>query len=240
MTKTSLRRFASFLVASCLLTGSAGAEVPDPRAPGLSPKDRLTTLIERVKVEQEKVKTLAADFVQRQENEFLVAPEESKGRFSYQAPNLIRWEYETPKPITLLIDGKTMSTWYRDLSRVDEMQIGKYSEKILDYLGASGSMDELLKYFDVQVAFPNNPTEPYRLDMKPRFVRIEKRLKSLTIWVDARRFVPIRLRYESAQGAFTEYAFSELQVNAVLPADRFQLKLPANVQVRVIELEKGP
>ncbi|MFN7960810.1 MAG: outer membrane lipoprotein carrier protein LolA [Thermoanaerobaculia bacterium] len=217
----------------------AASSAPDPRSPGLSPRDRLSTLIERVKLEQQQVKTLEAAFVQRQESTFLVKPEESHGVFSYQAPDMIRWEYESPRPITMLIDGKSMSTWYRDLGRVDQMKIGRYSEKILKYLGASGSIETLLQYFDVQLAMPNDPTAPYRLDMKPRFDRVSKRLRALTLWVDARQWVPSKLRYETPDGGVTEFSFQNLKVNSQLPGGRFHLDLPQGVQVRVIDLDRG-
>ncbi|HEX4955852.1 MAG TPA: outer membrane lipoprotein carrier protein LolA [Thermoanaerobaculia bacterium] len=235
-----MHRLIPLALGLLLLSTVAGAEsLPNPRDPNLAAKDRLTTLIERVKIEQAKVQTLEASFTQRQENELLLAPEESKGVFSYRAPNLVRWEYQTPKPITLLIDGKSMSTWYHDLARVEEMTIGRYSEKVLKYLGASGSLEALLEYFEVQVAFPNDVTAPYRLDLSPRFERIAKRLTALTIWIDAARFVPTRLRYETPGGGVTEYSFDLLKINPVLPESRFRLDLPQNVQVRVIELEKA-
>lgn len=240
MMELLVRRLIPLALGFCFLPTPGGAEsLPDPRSPNLAPKDRLSTLIERVKIEQAKVRTLEASFTQHQESEFLLAPEESKGLFSYQAPDLVRWEYRTPKPITLLIDGKSMSTWYHDLARVEEMRIGRYSEKVLKYLGASGSLETLLEYFDVKVAFPNDLKAPYRLDLSPRFERIAKRLTALTIWIDAARFVPTKLRYETPGGGVTEYTFDQLKINPTLPEGRFRLDLPQNVQVRVIEIEKA-
>lgn len=229
----------SLLIVSALALPIGAAE-PDPRAPGIESKDRLSVLVERVKLEQAKVKTLQARFVQHQESEFLLAAEESRGTFSYLAPDRVRWEYEAPKPITMVIDGKEMTTWYRDLKRVDVMKIGKQSERVLRFLGAGGSMSTLLEYFDVRAAFPKDPTQPYRLDMTPRFERVAKRLKSLTIWIDATRFLPSRLRYESGDGAVTEYVFEAVEVNQQLAADRFQLALPAGVEVRVVDLDRAP
>ena len=170
---------------------AAGPATPlDPRDPSLSPTERLQVLVDRVKAEQSKVKTLEARFVQKQESEFLVAPEESHGVFSYAAPDRVRWEYQSPRPISMLIDGKTMTTWYHDLGRADEVRIGRYSERVLKYLGATGSLDTLLEYFDVRAAFPGDAKTPYRLEMTPRFARVAKRLKSLTLWIDPVRYIP--------------------------------------------------
>lgn len=228
-------------LAAGLCAGAAGAAgtLPDPRAEGLDSTERLEALVARVKGEQSKVETLQADFVQRQESEFLLEPEVSRGKFSYAAPDRVRWEYQSPNPITMVIDGKTMTTWYRDLRRVDEVKVGRHSERVLRYLGASGSMDTLLEYFDVAAAFPADEEEPYRLELTPRYDRVAKKLKSLTIWIDPRRFVPRRLVYVTGDGGVTEYRFDDLKINAKLPADHFELSLPDGVEVRVVDLERA-
>lgn len=239
---TSLRSslwWASRWVAGLVLAIVAPvAAAQDPRNPTLSATERLDVLVERIKGEQAKVKTLQASFVQKQESEFLVTPEESKGQFSYAAPDRVRWEYQTPKPITLVIDGKTMTTWYRDLGRAEEMKIGRYSERVLKYLGATGSIETLLEYFDVRAAFPSDAKSPYRLEMTPRFARIAKRLKSLTLWIDASTFLPSEIHYISGDGSVTEYRFTNATINAALPADRFQLKLPPEVAVKVVDMDR--
>jgi outer membrane lipoprotein-sorting protein len=234
-------RICPLLLAAALLgVLPARAEVPDPRAPGLEAKERLQALVDRIKLEQSRVRTLQARFVQRQEDDFFVAAEESRGTFSYAAPDRVRWEYESPKPITMVIDGKEMTTWYHDLDRVDVMKVGRYSERVLRYLGAGGSMETLLDYFDVHAAFPKDPASPYRLELTPRFARVAKKLRSLTIWLDPKSFLPNRLRYVAGDGGETEYAFEGLEINAGLPPDRFKLALPAGVEVRVVSLDRAP
>lgn len=217
----------------------AAAPPPDPRDPSHSSTARLDALVERIKLEQSKMRTLEARFVQKQASEFLVVPEESRGVFSYAAPDRVRWEYESPMPISMLIDGKKMTTWYRDLARADEMRIGRYSERVLKYLGATGSLDTLLEYFDVRAAFPVDAKTPYRLEMTPRFARVAKRLKSLTLWIDPVLYVPTHLKYVAGDGAVTEYLFENVHINGELPADRFNLDLPPGVEVRVVDLDRA-
>src|SRR5882757_10000510 len=48
---------------------------PDPMAPGLSGPDRLSALVERVKLEQRNLKTLEARFTQEQQSSMLTAHE---------------------------------------------------------------------------------------------------------------------------------------------------------------------
>jgi len=216
-----------------------GAVPPDPAAPGLAGRARLEALVERVQHEQQGLETLEARFVQRQESSMLLEPEESSGTFSYSAPDRVRWEYTAPNPISVVIAGEQMTTWYRDLGRAEQLAIGRYSSQVFKYLGASGSLDTLLDYFTVTARFPQQPGDPYRLVLKPRYERIAKRLDSMTLWIDPERFLPVRLRYVAADGDVTEYRFEELVVNGEIPAERFELELSDGVSVRRVDLGRG-
>jgi outer membrane lipoprotein-sorting protein len=229
------------VLAAALALPPAGAaadqQPPDPLAPGLAAADRLRALIDRVKLEQRKLSTLEASFAQRRESEMLVAPEESRGTFSFQVPDRVRWEYQSPKPLTLVIRGSEMTTWYRDLGRAERTNIGRYSGQVMRYLGAAGSLETLMQYFTLRVVFPDRRGAAYQLDLEPRYERIAKRLTSMTLWLDGSTFLPVRLRYTEADGDTTEYRFADLRVNAALPAERFELTLPAEVEVRTLDLE---
>jgi outer membrane lipoprotein carrier protein len=219
--------------------GSWPGRVPDPLAPGLDGAERLQALLERVRLQQKEVKTIVARFVQRRQSAMLVAPEQSTGTFSYAAPDRVRWEYQEPTPITVVIRGGEMTTWYRDLKRAETLKIGRYSNQIFKFLGASGSMDNLLEYFTVQLVLPKQKGDPYHLTLLPRYDRIKKRIKSMRIDVDSERFFPVHLEYQETDGDSTAYDFKDFQWNAPLPADRFALRLPPGVETRVIDAAGG-
>jgi len=225
-------------LAVALASPAAAAELPDPRAAGLSLSERVQALVERIKAEQGRIRTLEARFVQRQESSMLLAPETSRGVFSFKAPESVRWEYQTPNPISVVVDGEEMTTWYRDLGRAERLKVGRYSNQALRYLGASGSFETLLDYFQVRVSFPDDRSEPYRLVLTPRYERIKRRMAGMTIWVDPVRYLPVRLRYEAADGDVTEYEFLDLQVNRSIPADRFRLDLPKGVRVEEVAIDR--
>lgn len=219
-------------------SAAAGNSLPDPTDTSLSGAQRVEALIERVKLEQGKVDSLQADFVQRQESAMLLEPDVALGTFSYVAPDSVRWEYTEPKPISVVIDGEEMVTWYRDLHRAERLRVGRYSNQVLKYLGASGSFDSLVEYFQVNVRFPQEG-EPYRVELTPRYERIARRLASMIVWVDPQRYLPVRMRYETADGDVTEYEFKDLEVNPTIPRERFDLDIPSEVEVREISLDRG-
>lgn len=222
------------------LTADKAGKVPDPMAAGLSGPQRLKTLVDRVRHEQQRLKTLEAKFVQQQESSMLAAPEESSGVFSYAAPDRVRWEYLAPTPITVVIRGEQMTTWYKDLKRAETLKIGRYSNQVFKYLGASGSLDTLLQYFVVRLAPPKAKGDPFRLELDPKYARIKKRLKGMTIWIDSERYFPTRMKYIEADGDVTEYQLTDLKMNPTIPEDRFVLNLPKGTDTKVIDLGREP
>lgn len=225
-----------------------GAEekVPDPEAPGLTLALRSEALLDRIRFEQKRLRTLEADFVQFRVSEFLTEPEESKGSFAYSAPDLVRWDYLSPKPVSMVIREDEMLTWYKDLGKAEKVKVGRASSQVFRYLNASGSLDTLMKYFAVTFAFPpasaagaGGVAEPYRLDLAPRFARIRKRLAAMSLWIDRKLFLPVRVRYVEANGDTTEYRFDHLRSNGEIPLSRFDLAIPKSVEIKVVDLDRG-
>lgn len=209
--------------------------LPNPDAPGLTTVQRLAALLARIKVEQAKLRSLEADFVQRKESALLLAPEESKGRFAFQAPDKVVWEFETPSEIVVLIAGDEMLTWYRDLGTAEKVGIGKQSSRIFQFLGAANSLETLQRYFTVKVSFPAGDA-PYRLDLEPRFERVAKKLKTMSLELDRKLFFPVRIAYVEPDGDETVLDFADVRVNPTIPPARFDVRLPADVQVTAVGL----
>jgi len=232
-------RLAPILTLAALLPLAAAAAPPapppDPDVPTLTGTQRLDALLERVKWEQKRLDSLEADFVQEKSSEFLARPEVSRGSFSFEHPDRVRWEYESPKPITLVLDGDEMLTWYRDLGRAERMKVGRVSTQVFHYLSANGSLESLLGYFSVTFT-PPAEAAPYRLELRPRYARIARRLQSMSIWIDRKLFLPVRVRYVEANGDATEYTLEHLRPNVPIPKERFALKLPEGVEVRTVDL----
>lgn len=212
--------------------------VPDPRRDDLKAEERLNVLVERVRFEHDRLDTLEAQFTQIKQSELLIEPVEARGVFSFAAPDQVRWEYQEPDPISLLIEGDVMTTWYKDIAQAEKIFVGKHSQRVLEYLGASSSMGKLLEYFDVVMRTPNDLSKPFHLELTPRFARVEKRVREMEIWIHPELYLPVRLRYVEGNGDVTEYDFTELKVNAALPDDRFDLTIPDEVDLREVDLNR--
>jgi outer membrane lipoprotein-sorting protein len=168
----------------------------------------------------------------------LVESVEAVGTFVYSAPDQVRWDYATPNPISMLIDGNEMTTWFRDLEQAERVKVGRRSQRVLEYLGATSPLDDMLQYFSVSLTLPDDVTQPYLLQLSPLFDKVAKRLRGVTIWIGAEHFLPIRLRYVDADGDVTDLSFENLRINGSVPVERFDLSLPESVNVRIVELDQ--
>ena len=72
----------------------------------VSPPD-LETLLPRLEASQKKITALSGEFTQRNRLKLFKQKLKSKGRFSFQTPRKIRWEYLDPDPSTMTLDGNT-------------------------------------------------------------------------------------------------------------------------------------
>lgn len=211
-------------------------DVPSPFDRSLSPSERLEAVAERIRRAHDTLETLEADFSQLKESALLLEPDESRGHFSFTAPDKVRWEYLVPEPISLVIAEGEMTTWYRDIGQVETAQVGSQADRVLRYLGASTSLDTLLEYFTVSLSLPQGETPLLKLKMLPRFERVARRIQEMELWLDGELYLPVRIRYVEGDGDVTQYSFSNFRRNEGIPSSTFELEWPDDVEVRQLRL----
>jgi outer membrane lipoprotein-sorting protein len=91
------------LLAALLLAGASASAAP--ASPGTPPSvDQILVELDRA---SKGVKQLDGEFNQRNRLKLFKQELVSKGRLSFSAPRKIKWEYTTPDPSTLVLDGNT-------------------------------------------------------------------------------------------------------------------------------------
>ena len=210
----------------------------DPTAEELSIRERLNVLVERVKLEQNHVTTMSAKFRQEKTSAMLLEPATDLGLFYYRAPDQVRWEYEQPESMLVVINGEELVTYYVEQGVAERAAIGDISEQVFKYLGASGSLDKLAEFFEVTAYFPENAGDPYHLVLEPRYSRIERRLLGMEIWIDPENFQPTQFKYLQPGGDETLYRFDDLALNEDLADTLFEVELPEGVSVKTVDLGK--
>ena len=146
------------------------------------------------------------------------------------------WTYDAPKRVQMLIAKGTLTTYYPDLSKAERIDVTRFQDRIFKYMGATGAIDELARYFDF--VFTDRADQPsYKLDLNPKSKVIARRVRHITIWIDKTTYLTNRIEYTEGDGDVTRYAFTNIKLNAPVEQSRFTLNLPPTVRVEQMKLQ---
>jgi outer membrane lipoprotein carrier protein len=225
-------------LATLALLACSPALAQEPLPPGLRGADKLAALVQRVSQVQASLKTLTADFEQRRTSRLLAEPSVSHGKFYFEAPDTVRWDYTSPRPMTVLLAGGVATT-YRPLEkRAERIEVGRAQRRVFRFLSAAEPLEKLMGYFSFTFRDPG-PSGNYTLLLQPTAHQIKKRLRSVEIEIDRRSLLPVRVAYSEPDGDSTEYKFSAIEVNKLQRPGLFTLDLPPDVPVVRLKVGGG-
>jgi outer membrane lipoprotein-sorting protein len=210
----------------------------EPLPPGLRGVEKFAALVKRVSQVQASLSTLNANFEQTRTSHLLAAPSISRGRFSFRAPDSVRWDYESPREMMVLISGGAAVTYRPAEKRAERIEVGRAQRRVFRFLSATEPLEKLMQYFSFTFHDPLGSGN-YTLELKPTTHMMKKRLRSVMIEIDPTSFLPVKVSYTEADGDSTQYSFSNVQVNRPQAAGLFTLTLPPDVQVVQIKLGSG-
>jgi len=224
------------LALSMLVCSQALAQEPLP--PGLRGVEKLAALVRRVSQVQTSLATLNADFEQTRTSHLLAAPSVSHGRFYFRAPDSVRWEYDAPREMTVLITGGVAITYRPAEKRAERIEVGRAQRRVFRFISAAEPLDKLMQHFTFVFHDPLGDGN-YLLELRPAALMMKKRLRSVTIEIERATYLPIKVSYTETDGDSTAYSFSNVRLNQPQPPDLFTLTMPPDVQVVQIKLGSG-
>jgi outer membrane lipoprotein-sorting protein len=196
----------------------------------------LETVIKKIQEQQKHTNTLQASFRQEKELALLAKPEVSTGTFVYSRPSNVLWTYEAPKRVQMVIANGTLTTYYPELGKAERVDVKRFEDRIFKYLGASGAIDELARYFDF--TFSDSKSKPeYALHLTPKNRAVSKRVKSIRLWIDKKTYLTTKIEYVEGDGDITRYEFTNIKINEPVPPSRFALSLPSTVKIEQMKLQ---
>ena len=221
------RSLAAVLGAATLVLASAAAAAPAVT---------LEQVIQKVQEQQKKTITLQADFRQEKELALLAKPEVSTGTFLFSKPSNVLWTYTSPKRVQMVIAGGYLTTYYPELNKAERIDVKRFEDRIFKYMGATGAIDELARYFDFTFT-DSKAKSVFVLDLTPKNRAVAKRVKRIKIWIDKETYMTSKLEYVEGDGDITRYEFTKLRINEPVPQSRFALSLPTSVKVEQMKMQ---
>jgi outer membrane lipoprotein carrier protein len=191
-----------------------------------SPGDENAELLASVQARYDTVKDLSAVFVQKSTVASLGREETARGRVWVKRPGRMRWEYETPEPRVIAVDGETVRIW---LPSDKQMQIaplsaGAFSPTALGFLLGTGDLSET---FDAE-RLDDGPEGQVRMRLRPRE---DARFSELELWVAPGTHQLRGSVLVDVLGNRTEVRFQDVSENEGLTEAHFTIEVPADTEV---------
>jgi outer membrane lipoprotein-sorting protein len=232
---TLIRSFRAVLLALLLVPQSLlAASAPATERLGASAVTdpvEVNALLQRFDEAQMRSQTLIASFVERKRLHLLVDEQVQSGTFYYTKPDRFLWEYTQPDGKVILISSEQLLIYYPKLKKAEEVDISRYSKRIMRFFGLGQPTAELRKYYDLTLAEDPQVPDTYLLLLDPIKKRVAKRLDSIRIWIDRDLMIPRQIEYVEADGDSTRFLFRNIEINSTISPARYDVKIPPDVQV---------
>jgi outer membrane lipoprotein carrier protein len=174
------------------------------------------------------VKSLQAEFDQYYYSVTVSTPLHEKGRFYFQKPDLMRWEYVDPDPKVFLYKDEVFSQYYPGDNQLIRSGLSKaqYESEILTLLsGQKRLTDDYLVEMDASTPAARTAG---RLKLTPR---VEGQYAWITLDPDPRTGLIARAVFRDWAENRTEFVFSKIKENAALKPSVFTLTVPPDCEI---------
>lgn len=190
-----------------ILTGAFGIAQSDDYK-SLTPD---TGFAERLQEFSKKLTTIACDFTQVKKLQYLEVDLESSGKFWFQSPDKVRWEYRDPyNYIVLLNEGKLNL-----ISDNNENEIDMRSNEIFEEINAliisavSGNIFDNPSY-SVK-AFENDVY--YKIELKPVSSSIAMMIEQMELYFDKENYSVSKIKMIEPSSDYSLISFTNQQFN---------------------------
>lgn len=166
-----------------------------------------------------KVTSVQARFIQEKHLPILTQPLIARGRFMFQGPDSLRWEYQEPvRSVLLMHKGRTRRFIESDGKMVEENTAGLQtmdvvSEQITNWLSGR---------FDRNPLFKASLRPGRKIVMTPQNPQMNRFILRMEMLMGERPGVMKEVVIFESETAFTRFTFIEPMINQPIPESTFQ------------------
>lgn len=210
-------RTSIFIIIFCLLSGITFAQnSKEVTVTG----EQLGQLIKAVEDAHVAIKTLSADFSQEKTSSLFTDKVIQKGRFFYKkSGQQLRWEYKSPKPMTLLFndDQVTLLTDKGPISNPNKMlnELGKMIINTINGGNMTVNTNFKINYLK------NSQDGSYTAVLTPVNKKIKANYSSIRVILNGKSYLAEKVILNESNGDVTTISFSNMKVNTSLPEGIF-------------------
>jgi outer membrane lipoprotein carrier protein len=194
---------------------------------GLEGATPIDALLERIQQAYEQTPALSAEFIQVATLSTLNRDQTSSGHMYIQKPHAIRWEYTHPASQTILYKDNQLQIYTPKRKQVLQSIISEKDRNSVALLFLAG-VGTLQQSFTI-TSLPSTEDTASRLRLVPRSPQAG--FTELHITVNRQSAFIESLTIHDHIGNRTHIRFAALQPHPSLPADTFELSLPADTEI---------
>ena len=218
--------------AATLLAAALLAAFPSAPSAGPIKGAERDAAFERIRLRQRDIASFRAAVVQTKRHPLLKSEAVNEGTLLFGKPNRLRWELDKPERTVIVLDGKTMTSYFPDRKEAVRRDLGDNlaSRAAVEFMssGMNVSLPDLEKRFSVDLYREGGDLV---LTLTPRSKWLSRAIASISIHSREDEAVPRRIVVVGKRGDRTETTLSRVAINPVLPADAFALRLAPDVRV---------
>ncbi|MBF0602286.1 MAG: outer membrane lipoprotein chaperone LolA [Nitrospirae bacterium] len=170
------------------------------------------------------MRTMEADFLQRVANPAQGTPGESKGRFYASRPGKFRWDYVFPFVQNIVSDGKEIFFYEPDLKQVSIANWSRLNDSPASFFVSNEPLATVFDWSVYSDPVFNSPA----VHLKPKK---DGEVQYIDVVLSPENDTLIRLSILDNMGNLSHFHFYKSRINADIPPDRFQFKVPEGVDI---------
>ncbi len=174
------------------------------------------------------LRSLQADFEQVHFSSAIATPLQEKGRFYFQRPDRMRWEYLEPEPKTYVYaEGLTLAYFPEDNQLYRRaLPPEERNSAIFSLLTGRAGIEEHYRVEDAE--FPSERVSPVQVKLIPKE---EGEYTYVLLEIDAKSWLIQTAIFFDWAGNKQEFRFSGIKTNPRLGPTSFEIKVPPDCEI---------
>ena len=181
--------------------------------------DKKTALVNSIEKAHKQLTTLSANFTQEKTSTLFTEKVVQKGKLSYKAPKQLRWEYTSPKAMTVIFsNGKVLLKTEKGTTSNPNKMLGEMGNMIINTINGSF----LKENSDFNTRYYKNKGGQYVVVLIPVNKRIKAYYKSISITLSNSTFLADKVVLTETNGDATTITFADKKTNITLSDSLFK------------------
>ena len=181
--------------------------------------DKKTTLVNSIEKAHKQLTSLSAKFTQEKTSSLFTDKMVQKGKLNYKSPKQLRWEYTSPKAMTVIFsNGKVLLKTEKGTTSNPNKMLGEMGNMIINTINGNF----LKENSDFSTRYYKTKGGQYAVVLTPVNKRIKAYYKSISITLSSSTFLADKVMLTEANGDVTTITFSDKKTNTTLSDSLFK------------------